>query len=392
MADRRPRVAAGGRGHRAAPAVAGRRSPADQNAGRLRISAMRSNLLIYGVTGYVGGLISRAAAAGLPHLAAGRDLEQVMAHADPLMLPARTFSLSDPAKVGRALGGVAVVLNAAGPFAETALPLAEACLRAGAHYLDLADAVPELEAIRRLDARAREAGIMLLPGVGLGVLPTDALAARLKRRLPSAVRLRLALETVGGMSRGSLRTLFRDLRRGAGVKRRGGELVPACAGEERLVLDLGGGRRVAVTDPWRGDLASAWWSSVYPEIDVYAVHPAWLRSLRSLRWPRWLASRAVRALVRRAIALRPAGPAEAELAAGLTRIWAQAEDASGHRVTARLRGPERHLFAARTALWVAQRVLAGRLRVGFQTPATAYGPDLVDRLVEEVEGVSVTWG
>ncbi|HXO27408.1 MAG TPA: saccharopine dehydrogenase NADP-binding domain-containing protein [Thermoanaerobaculia bacterium] len=376
---------------------------------------MRSNLLIYGVTGYLGSLISRlAAAAGLPHLAAGRDLEQVIAHADPLMLPARTFSLSDPAKVGRALGDVAVVLNAAGPFAETALPLAEACLRAGAHYLDLADEVPELEAIRRLDARAREAGIMLLPGVGFGVLPTDALAARLKRRLPSAVRLRLALETVGGMSRGSLRTLFRGLRRGAGVKRRGGELVPARAGEERLVLDLGGGRRVAVTDPWRGDLASAWWSSVYPEIDVYAVHPAWLRSLRSLRslpWPgsppsapwlpRWasaspvralLASRAGRTLVRRAIALRPAGPAEAELGAGLTRIWAQAEDAAGHRVTARLRGPERHLFTARTTLWVAQRVLAGRLRVGCQTPATAYGPDLVDRLVEEVEGVSVTWG
>jgi len=367
---------------------------------------MRSNLLIYGVTGYVGGLISRlAAAAGLPHLAAGRDLEQVMAHADPLMLPARTFSLSDPAKVGRALGDVAVVLNAAGPFAETALPLAEACLRAGAHYLDLADAVPELEAIRRLDARAREAGIMLLPGVGFGVLPTDALAARLKRRLPTAVRLRLALETVGGRSRGSLHTLFRDLRRGAGVKRRGGELVPAHAGEERLVLDLGGGRRIAVTYPWRGDPASAWWSSVYPEIEVYAVHPAWLRWLMTPRSGRWLplsalaslvrallAGRAGRALVRRAIALRPAGPAEAELAAGLTRIWAQAEDAAGHRVTARMRGPERHLFTARTALWVAHRVLAGRLRVGFQTPATAYGPDLVDRLVEEVEGVSVTWG
>ena len=70
--------------------------------------SMRSNLLIYGVTGYVGGLISRvAAAAGLPHLAAGRDLERVTGHADPLMLPARTFSLSDPVKVGRALGDVA---------------------------------------------------------------------------------------------------------------------------------------------------------------------------------------------------------------------------------------------------------------------------------------------
>src|ERR1700687_5605853 len=90
----------------------------------------------------------------------------------------------------------------------------------------------------------------------------------------------LAIETVGGMSRGSLRTAFRDLRRGDGVKRCGGELVPARPGEERLVLDLrGGGRRAAVTDPWRGDLASAWWSSVYPEIDVYTVYPAMRRWL-----------------------------------------------------------------------------------------------------------------
>jgi short subunit dehydrogenase-like uncharacterized protein len=358
---------------------------------------MRSNLLIYGVTGYVGGLISRlAAAAGLPHLAAGRDLAQVTAHADPLLVPARTFSLSDPVKVGRALGDVAVVLNAAGPFVETGPPLAEACLRAGAHYLDLADQVPELEAVRRLDARAREAGVMLLPGVGFGVLPTDALAARLKRRLPSAVRLRLAVEAAGGLSRGTLRTMFEDLRRGGGVRRRGGELVPARAGEERLVLDLGGGRRVAVTHPWRGDLASAWWSSVYPEIDVYAVLPAarrWLlRSPLASPVRALLATRAGRALVRQAIALRPAGPGEQKLAGGLTRIWAQAEDAAGRRVTARLRGPDVYLFTARTALWVAERVLAGRLRVGFQTPATAYGPDLLDRLVEEIEGVEVSWG
>jgi short subunit dehydrogenase-like uncharacterized protein len=357
---------------------------------------MGSNLLIYGVTGYTGGLISRlAAGAGLPHLAAGRDLERVLAHADPLLLPARTFSLSDPVKVSRGLGDVAVVLNAAGPFAETGPPLAEACLRAGVHYLDLAGEVAELEAIRRLDLRAREAGAMLMPGVGFGILPTDALAARLKRRLPGAVRLRLACEAVGGMSRGTLRTLFADLRRGGGMRRRGGELIAARPGEEKLALDLGGGRRVAVTDPWRGDLATAWWSSVYPDIDVYTVYPFALRWV--LRSPfasparALLATRPGQALLRRALERLPAGPSERRLAGGLTRIWAQAEDPAGERVTARLRGPDAYLFTARTALWVAQRVLGGRLRVGFQTPVTAYGPDLLDRLVEDLEGVEVTW-
>lgn len=357
---------------------------------------MRSNLLIYGVTGYTGGLISRlAAAAGLPHVAAGRDLEAVAAHADPLLLPARTFSLSDPAKVARGLGDVAVVLNAAGPFAETGVPLAEACLRAGVHYLDVAGEAAELEALRRFDARAREAGVMLMPGVGFGILPTDALAARLRRRLPQAVRLRLAIEAVGGASRGTLETLFRDLRRGCGMRRRGGELAPALPGEAQMVVDFGGGPRVAISNPWRGDLASAWWSSVYPDVEVYTVYPAalrWLLRSRLAAPVRALAaSPAGQAAVRQLIARRPAGPDERALAGGLTRIWAQAEDDTGSRVAALLRGPQAHLFTARTALWVAQRVLAGRLRVGFQTPVTAYGPDLVDRLLEDVEGLEVSW-
>ncbi len=357
---------------------------------------MRSDLLIYGVTGYTGALISRlAAAAGLPHIAGGRDLEWVAAHADRLMVPARAFSLAHPAKIDRALEGVSVVLNAAGPFAETAMPLAEACLRAGIHYLDLAAEAPEIEALQRLDARGREAGVMLMSGVGFGVVPTDALAARLRRRLPSAVRLRLAFEAVGPMSRGTLLTLIRDGCR-QGERRRGSALVPAWAAEETLRVDLGGGTRRAVTNPWRGDLVTAWWSGVYPDIDVYTVFPRpvrWL--LRACRLPpaRALAgSGAVQAMLRWFVHQLPEGPDESQLAAGLTRVWAQAEDAAGGQVTARLRGPDLHLFTARVALWVAGKALSGRVRVGFQTPATAFGPDLLDRLAEEVEGLEIVAG
>jgi len=356
---------------------------------------MRSNLLIYGVTGYIGGLISRlAAAAGLPHLAAGRDLARVAAHADPLLLPGRTFSLSDPSKIDRALAGVAVVLNCAGPFADTAGPLADACLRGGVHYLDLAGEVPELAAMRRLDARGREAGVMLLPGAGCAVVPTDALAARLKRRLRAAVRLRLVVEATGGMSRGARLALLRHLQ-APGVRRRGGELSPAWAAEQTLRIDLGGGSRLAVSDAWRGDLETAYWSSVYLDVETYAVVAAPLRwLLRSLRLPParpLLAGSAGQALLRGALRRLPAGPAESALAAGVTRIWAQAEDPTGSRVTARLRGPHADLLTAHAALWIAQRVLSGRLRVGFQTPVTAYGPDLLDRLAEDIEGVELAW-
>jgi short subunit dehydrogenase-like uncharacterized protein len=376
-----------------APIVPGRPKTAGE---RLRILSMRSELLIYGVTGYTGALISRlAAAAGLPHVAGGRDLERVARHADRLMVPTRAFSLVHPAKIDRALQGIAVVLNAAGPFAETAMPLAEACLRGGVHYLDLAGGAPEIEALQRLDARGREAGVMLMAGVGFAIMPTDALAARLRRRLPSAVRLRLASEAVGRMSRGALLTLIHDFCR-QGVRRRGGELVAARAADEIRRLDLGGGPRWAVANPWRGDVVTAWWSSVFADIEIYTVLPSVVRWL--LRFCRLPAARAVGANDTVQAALRwlahrlPPGPDESQLAAGLTRVWAQAEDAAGGRVTALLRGPDVHLFTARLALWVAGRALAGRVRVGFQTPATAFGPDLLARLAEEIEGLEITAG
>ena len=365
---------------------------------------MRSNLLIYGVTGALGGLVSALAAdAGLPHLAAGRDLERVEAHADRLLVPGRTFSLSDPAKVDRGLAGVAVLLNAAGPFAETAPALVEACLRGGVHYLDLATEVNDLETVRRLDARAREAGVMLLPGLGFGMVPADAMAARLRRRLPDAVRLRLAFETAGGLPAGALERLRRRLG-SPGFRRLDGELVAAAPAAQRRTVDLGGGAREAVLDPWRGDVVTAYWSSVYDAIEAYAVYPAPLRALLRLARGggvrRLLGGGAARRVLglgdlwRSILGTAPSragssGTTAAERRASL--VWAEAEDAAGDRAVGRLRGPEASLLTARVALWAVQRVLAGRVRVGFQTAVTAWGPDLVDRLAAEVEGIEVHW-
>ncbi|MDP9120915.1 MAG: saccharopine dehydrogenase NADP-binding domain-containing protein [Acidobacteriota bacterium] len=351
---------------------------------------MKSSLLIYGVTGYTGGLISRLAAReGMVHIAAGRDTEKLAAHADPLLVPSRRFALDDAAKLARGLSDVTVVLNCAGPFGETGPPLAEACLETGTHYLDLAGEVPEFEAMLALDARARRGGSMLMPGVGFGVVPTDALSARLKRRMPSATRLRLAFEAVGGVSQGTLLTLLRDLDRPGG-RRREGEMVAASTGEEVVRIDLGGGARLAVTNPWRGDLVTAFWSSVFLDIDTYTVYPAGVRYLmRSALGKRLLTRPAMLRLLGRLVRRLPAGPDERALDKGLTRIWAEVEDPAGQRLAATMKGPDAYLFTARTALWVARKVLAGRAPVGFQTPVSAYGPDLIDRLCDEIPGLEI---
>src|SRR5580765_143373 len=142
-------------------------------------------LLLYGANGYTGELVARrAAAAGVPVVLAGRNAPAVAALAAELGQDHRAFALDDAAALDRALAGITVVLNCAGPFSRTAAPLVAACLRARAHYLDITGEIAVLEALATRDAEARARGIALLPGAGFDVVPTDCLAAHVARRLP----------------------------------------------------------------------------------------------------------------------------------------------------------------------------------------------------------------
>lgn len=353
---------------------------------------MGSGLLIYGVTGYTGALVSRMAAErGVAHVAAGRDRQRVAAHAGKLGLEPKAFALDGVEELDATLSDVAVVLNLAGPFSRTALPLAGACLRTGTHYLDLAGEVPEFERLHALDARAKAAGVMVLPGVGFGVVPTDCAVALAARNLPTATSLAVAFETVGGASQGTLGALLGDLHR-AGAVRRDGKLVPARPAARRRGIDFGEGERPAVLNPWRGDVYTAHLSTSIPNVEAYSVFPAPLRA--AMRMGGYLAPILNRPAVQRGlgrlIRALPPGPSEEQLKNGKTYVWAEAkDDATGATATVRLRGPEAYVFSALTALEVARRALAGDAPPGFQTPSGAYGADLV-RGIEGVEVVSET--
>jgi len=52
-------------------------------------------------------------------------------------------------------------------------------------------------------------------------------------------------------------------------------------------------------------------------------------------------------------------------------------------VESRLQGPEGYKFTMLTALRIAEKIISGDCEAGFQTPAKAYGADLV----LEIEGV-----
>jgi len=292
---------------------------------------MSGRILVYGATGYAGRLLlRRAVAQGLVPLGAGRDPQAVHRVADELAVDSRTADLADPAALARALHGVAVLVNCAGPFRATQQPLVDACLAAGVHYLDLAGEVPELLAVQGRDAAAREAGIMLLPGAGFGVVPTDCLAAHVAARLPAATRLEIAYETVGGASRGTLGTVLPQLHR-PGVRRHDGALVTRSPAAGQLRIDLGGGVRTAVTNPHRGDLVTAFSSTRVGDIETFTVFGAPLVAV--MRAGRLAAplldSRGWQWALRRLLARLPDGPDDEALAAGSARVWARVTDASG---------------------------------------------------------------
>jgi short subunit dehydrogenase-like uncharacterized protein len=335
-------------------------------------------LLLYGANGYTGALIARLAAErGLRPILAGRNHGAVAAVAAPLGLEYRAFALEDAAALHAALAEVRAVLLCAGPFAHTARRVADACLRSKTHYLDITGEIAVFEALAARDAEARAAGVMLLPGVGFDVVPSDCLAAHLKRQLPGATQLALAFQALGRMSRGTANTAIENLARG-GMVRRDGQLVAVPANYKRRIVDFGRGPITVSAIPW-GDVSTAYYSTGIPNIEVYTALSAttrWLLALSGSMRP-LLGSYAAQRLLKRLVRSQPPGPSDAERARGVSLLWGEVSDSDGQRRAARLRTPEAYTLTAHTALAIAQKVLAGQAPAGFQTPARAYGADLV---------------
>ena len=358
-------------------------------------------LLLYGANGYTGELIAREAvrrfgerrglspsdrtdttvatwSAGINPAArlvvAGRNGPAIAKLAGELGLEHRVF---DVAEADRGLDGISVVLNCAGPFSRTAAPIVDACLRRRVHYLDITGEESVFEAIARRDAEAKSAGVTLLPGVGFDVVPSDCLAAHLKRRLPTATRLTLAFRTSGAMSRGTALTVVEGLADG-GLIRKNGVLTKVPIGSVTRQIDFGDGPELTMRIPW-GDVVTAFHSTGIRDIEVFmqttrgTVIGANLS--RGLGW--LLRTRFVQDRLRRRVLAGERGPSTEQRARGVSVLWGEVVDDRGGRAVSRLRGPEGYAWTVTCALAVVKQVLAGTVEPGFRTPALAFGPDFV---------------
>jgi short subunit dehydrogenase-like uncharacterized protein len=257
--------------------------------------------------------------------------------------------------------------------------MADACLRNGVHYLDITGEIAVFEALAARYAEAKAAGVMLLPGVGFDVVPSDCLAAHLNRRLPTATRLVLGIRALGSISRGTATTMLEGMESGqGGLVRRDGKLVATPIAAKTLEIDFGRGLRPAVLMPW-GDVATAYHSTGIPNIEVYmSFPPNAVRAMQVGRYLGWLTKLpGVMGLLKQRVQSGPPGPTAEERVTGLSLLWGMVEDDSGGRAESRLQTPEGYTLTALAALLIVRKVLAGQVRPGFQTPSSAYGPDLV---------------
>src|SRR5436190_23824176 len=148
---------------------------------------MSDPLLIYGANGYTGELITRyAVERGIKPIIAGRNEKAIRKIAEKHRLECRVFALDEKEKLDAAIQEVEMVLHCAGPFSITSRPMVEACLRNKKHYTDITGEIAVFEACAAISKKAEDAGVMIMPGVGFDVVPSDCLAVHLKNRLPSA--------------------------------------------------------------------------------------------------------------------------------------------------------------------------------------------------------------
>lgn len=339
----------------------------------------KTAFLLYGANGYTGRLITELAAAyNLQPILCGRNKAAIEALAAQHNLPHRVVDLQDAEGLKSALEDVAVVLHVAGPFKYTAWPMLEACLQTGTHYIDITGEIEVFEIAKQYDAAAQEAGIMVMPGAGFDVVPTDCLALYLHNQLPDATHLQLAFASLkGGVSHGTALTMLEGLGEGGAARERG-RIVKKPLGHKGMWIDFGLKRLFVMAIPW-GDIATAYHTTGIPNIETFTgIQPKVYKALKFQSIFNWaLRTPFIRKRLKKGIEKRAPGPDAAQRESDKSLVWGQVANNSGKKIEARLTGPNGYTLTAHSSLLIVQKVLAGDFTTGYQTPASAYGADLV---------------
>jgi short subunit dehydrogenase-like uncharacterized protein len=335
--------------------------------------------IIYGANGYTGQLIAETAKQyGLSPILAGRNEAQLAPLAEKLGLSYRIATIDNPGQLASLLADCTLLLHAAGPFQFTARHMMMACLQSNTHYLDITGEIPVFEMAANFNNAALEAGIMIMPGVGFDVVPTDCLAAFLENLLPDANQLKLAFASLNGMvSHGTAMTMAMGL--GAGSAARvNGKIVAKRLGEKGMLVDFGEKKLFVMSIPW-GDVSTAYYTTGIPNIETYTAVPKSLYyALKFQSLYNWaLKTKPVQRFIKKKIGQRPAGPNTTQRSNSSSLVWGEVQNNNGKIIQGKINCPDGYTLTVHSSLLIAKKVLDGSFIPGFQTPAGAYGANLI---------------
>jgi short subunit dehydrogenase-like uncharacterized protein len=257
--------------------------------------------------------------------------------------------------------------------------MAQACLDTGTHYLDITGEIDVFERLRGLAGEAVAAGVVLLPGIGFDVVPTDCLAVAVCAALPGSSALDLAFLPDSGPSAGTARTAVALLRAG-GRARINGAITRVPVNWKSLRAEFPSGPRTVRAVPW-GDVSTAYYSTGIANITTYTALPPGGAAMAAVLRLSPVAAAAA------ALAGRVRGPGETRRAGGRAEVWARASLGS-RTATGTLTTPNPYDLTADSVVRAAIRLSAPESGVapGVHTPATAFGAGYVTELDGVVAG------
>ncbi len=342
-------------------------------------------IIIYGAYGYTGTLITKTCQeAGLKVLLAGRNDSKLKLQGAATGYPFEVADINNHSMLTRLLKKASLVIHCAGPFQSTVKQMINACLETSTHYLDITGEYTVFELLANYDSLAKERGILIMPGAGFDVVPSDCLAVHLKNRLPDATHLKLAFTmSEGGLSRGTARTMIEGLGFG-GMIRKNGVLTPIALGDKVLEIDFGGFKKKGLCIPW-GDIATAWRSTGISNIEVYSGVPeSTMRAVKMGQWFNWLLRKPwIKTYLVKKVDAKPAGPNDQKLQNGKCYLWGSVSNNKGSAIEARLSTVSGYLLTARMAVLISKKIISAQeVSPGYFTPAQYFG----EGLIFEIEG------
>ena len=338
-----------------------------------------NTILIYGSYGYTGNLIvAECQRKNLDVILAGRNADALKTQSKKTGYPYEVFSTDEKEKLHAALEKATVVIHCGGPFKHTSKAMIEACIKTKTHYTDITGEYEVFEMAQAYDAQAKTAGIQIMPGTGFDVVPSDCLALHLKEQLPDATHLQLAfISSGGGLSRGTSKTMIEGMGYG-GMIRKDGKLTRIKSGEKVMKINFGAVKSKVVSIPW-GDISTAYFSTGIPNIEVYTGVPENLiKQLKRSNYINWLLRKSwVKKILKKKIEKKKAGPSAEHLNTGRSYLWGKVWNHESKSAKARLETLNGYALTAQASVLIAEKILGGDFKNGYQTPASAYGSKMI---------------